>query len=128
MRFSPTGDHVSVPSFGIGVFPVNECHATKTIAERSDEIAVGQIAFQAHTLFALAAEQKQSGCPDRIKSVEPGRVFLDVGFHGKEVLADEFSSFLVLGFLPILYGMVYSFRCIGMIIAGRDTDDDFNEP
>ena len=58
-------------------------------------MAIRQIAFQPHTLPAVAVEQEQSRCPDRIKAVEPCRMFLNVGFYWKEILADEFGSLLI---------------------------------
>jgi len=55
----------------------------------------GHLAFQSHTLFAFAVEQEHSWCPDRIKAVEPCRMFLNVRFYRKEILADEFGSLLI---------------------------------
>jgi len=46
-------------------------------------------------VLALAVEQEHSWCPDRIKAVEPCRMFLNGSFYRKETLADEFGSLLI---------------------------------
>ena len=37
-----------------------------------------------HMLLAFAVEQEHSGCPDRIKALEPCRMFLNVSFTGRK--------------------------------------------
>ena len=88
-------DHFAVPAFRIGVFLLHEGDAAKTILQSGYKVVVGQIAFQSHTLFARSIEQEHSRRPDRIEAVEPCRVLFDVGFHWKEVLADELGSLLI---------------------------------
>ena len=44
---------------------------------------------------AFAVEQEHSWRPDRIKAVEPCRMFLNVSFYWKEILADEFGGLLI---------------------------------
>jgi hypothetical protein len=87
--------YLGVPPFRIGVFLMHKGDATETAHQSGDEVVVGQITLQSRTLFALAVEQEHSWCPDRIEAVEPCRMFLDVSFYRKEILADEFGSLLI---------------------------------
>ena len=54
-------------------------------------------------LDAFRIEDENRGRPNRVKALEVGWVFLDVGFEWDEVLVDEVSSTFVrigLGFQP----------------------------
>jgi len=87
--------HVAVPALRIGIFLVHEGDSTQSALQRSFEIFIRQIAFQSHAFPALAVEQKHGGRPDGIETMEPSRMFLDVGFDGQEILVDEIGGFLV---------------------------------
>ena len=63
---------------------MHEGDAAKTIPKSGLEIVLGQIAFQPHTLLALAIEEEHSRRPNRIKAAQPCRMFLNVSFYRKE--------------------------------------------
>ena len=88
--------YVAVPALRISIFLVHECDSTQSALERSPEIFIGQIAFQAYAFLALAVEQKHGGRPDGIEAMEPSRMLLGVGFDGQEILLNEIGGFLVL--------------------------------
>jgi hypothetical protein len=95
VRISIASDHIAIPSFRIHVSLLHEGNTTKAVHQSSIEVAIRQIAFQSHTLLAVAIEQVHSRRPDRSKAVEPGRVFLYVSFDGKEIFVNEFGSLLI---------------------------------
>jgi ribosomal protein L24E len=95
VRVCKASDHIAIPPRRFRIFLSHEGEATKAIHKGSAEIVVRRVAFQSHTLPAIAIEQEHRRSPDCIKAVEPGRVFLYVRFDGKKVLVDELGSSLI---------------------------------
>jgi hypothetical protein len=95
MRLAEPGNHVGIPAFRVGVILVNECDPPQTSFESGEKIGVGKIALHSKALLAFAVEENYGRRTHSVKAVEPGRMFLDVSFNGKEILVDKLSSALV---------------------------------
>jgi hypothetical protein len=103
MGFSKTRNHVVVPAHCVVIFLVHERYAPEAAFESSNEISIGQIAFQANSFLAFAVQEKYRWSPDRVEAMEPARMLLDVGFYGKKILTDEVCGvgvFVRLGIQP----------------------------
>ena len=103
MGFSKTRNHVVVPAHCVVIFLVHERNAAEAAFESSNEIIIGQVAFQANPFLAFAVQEKYRRSPDRVEAMEPARMLLDVGFYGKKILMDEVCGvgvFVRLGLQP----------------------------
>ena len=96
VRLTKPRNHVVIPALRIGILLVHKRDPPETALESGDKVAVRQITFQSHALFTITIEQKHSGGPHGVKAVEPGGVFLDVGFYSNEILSNEVGRVLVL--------------------------------
>ena len=111
VRLTKPRNHVVVPALRIGILLVDEGDPAETALECSQKVGVGQITFQSHALLTIAVEQKHSGGPHSVKTVEPGGVFLDVGFYRNEILLNEVGRVLVVVGLGIQPSTRASRRC-----------------
>ena len=96
VRLTKARNHIVIPALRIGILLVHEGNPPETALESGEKVAVRQITFEPHPLFTVTIEQKHSGGPHSVKAVEPGRVFLNVGFHRNEILLNEAGGVLVL--------------------------------
>ena len=95
--------HVVVPALRVGVFLVHERDPAETTCQGCHEFGIWQISFDTDALLPVAVEEQDRRRPDRVKSVEPRRMFFDVGFDRDEMLVDEVACFGIgvrLGFQP----------------------------
>jgi len=94
-RLPKARDHIVIPALRIDIFLLHECDPTETALQSNEKIGVWQIAFQSHAFLAIAVEEKHGRGPNGIKAVEPGWMFLDMDFDGKEILVNEVSGLLL---------------------------------
>jgi len=78
-----------VELFRVGPFLLHKADACQTEEELRGEFVLGQVAFDAMTLFAVFVEDEGGGRPEGIEAVEAGGVFLDVDGERDEFLVDE---------------------------------------
>ena len=77
-----------VELFGVCPFLLHEADAGQAQQKLRGKFFFRQIAFNAVALFAVFVEHQRRGCPDRVKAMEAGGVFLDVDGEWNESLVD----------------------------------------
>ncbi len=97
------GGDFAVPAFGDIEVLADKGQAAEAGAEPGVEVGAGQVAFVAYSFVTIVIQEQDGGGPDGFEALEPGRMDLDMGGDGQEILLDEGRGRgvgITLGFQP----------------------------
>src|SRR5215217_8667853 len=82
-------EYLRVSAFCISPFFAHECNAGETDFQVRTEFISRQVALDTMPFNSVRIEYEHGWCPQRVESVEVGRMFFDVRFEWDEVLVDK---------------------------------------
>ena len=80
---------LTVDAFGVRPLLLLEGDPSQGHPQFCLELFLGEVAFDAVAFGALGIEDQNGRSPGRVEAMEPGSVFLNVGFDGEEIRVDE---------------------------------------